>query len=164
MKAFVVVGAMGGILSEIQATVSKRASKRIQKRIDESLDIKRDKEGRYESDNDCWLEEVKLQGFSYPLVKRKKKLFLARFTQHEGENEYDQLAFLYARDQDTAEGRCVEYMKTWWTGNEDEPSMKQDEDNEWLFFEIGGGRAVELDSVTEITSFQDAISRVGKID
>lgn len=163
MKVFVVVGAMGGILSEIQATVSERASKRIQKRVDASLDIKRDKEGRYESDNDCWLEEVKLRGFSDPLVKGKNKLFLARFTQHEGEHEYEQLAFLYARDQDAAEERCIEYMKTWWSGDEDEP-MEQDEDNEWCFWEIGEGRCVELDSVTKIESHQDAISWVGMIE
>ena len=91
-------------------------------------------------------------------------LFLARFTQREGEYEYDQLCFLHAADVESAEKRCIDYMRTWWTGNEDEPSMKQDGDNEQCFWEIGVGRCVELDSVREIKSFQEAIEAVGMID
>lgn len=96
--------------------------------------------------------------------KESAPLFLARFTQHDGEYEYDQLAFIRAESQEAAEGMCIEEMKRWWTGNEDEPSMKQDEDNPLCFEEIGVGRVVELDSIREIKSFQEAIDAVGVID
>lgn len=156
MKIFVVIGALGGILSSVEATISPEMAQQIQKRFDKELRIKRDQHGRYQSDNDCWLEEVELQ-------EDLPGLFLARFIQYDGENEYDQMAFIRAKDSDAAEKVCIEAMKTWWTGNEDEPSMKQDEDNHLCFEEIGVGRMVELDSIREIKSFQEAIDAVGKI-
>lgn len=87
----------------------------------------------------------------------KMKLYLAIFRQQHGEVEYESLSFVRARFHDSAGRKCHNEMRHWWGGMKQIGPDKFEEKN-YL------GRTVELISLVEITTFADAISRVGLIE
>lgn len=86
------------------------------------------------------------------------KLYLAIFRQQHGEVEYDSVSFIRARFHDSAGRKCYREMRHWWDGGMKQIAPDKFEEKDYL------GRTVELISLVEIATFEDAISRVGLIE
>jgi hypothetical protein len=154
MKIYTIIGAFGGIVDKVRAAFSEERAYAIRDEMDKEFEIKRDGNGRYESDNDVWLEEAEIED-----EVSGGKLFLATFYQQDGEFEYDDISFVQASCLDEAVDKCRERLRTWWDGEMRPVDGKADTYEEGE----GGYRRVKLGDVIEVVSMRDVIDRIGEI-